>query len=101
MTEVWVALIAGAFGALGVGIPAWVSMRRTPTRRTTDTISLVDASGTVIRNLSEEIDRLEELVAEARTEALACRSENRELRRRVARLEEALSAAGIDPAGIG
>lgn len=108
MTDaVIVAIIGGSFGLLSLVYTAWASGRRHPSRRTTDQINLVDAGGKVIGNLTDEIDRLEKLADEAlleadgaRTEARACRDENRKLRARVENLEDALRRQGIDPGQI-
>ena len=85
-----VGLIAGFFGVLAAAIPAYLAQRKSPSRLTTDAVTLVDASGEVISNLTDEIARLERLAAShaERADALAYR---------VGRLEEALRKAGIDP----
>lgn len=60
MTDaILVGVISGIFGVLSAAVPALRAIRKQPTRRTTDAISLVDASGTVIGNLSDEIHRLD------------------------------------------
>jgi hypothetical protein len=106
-TEIVVAIIGGSFGLLSLAYQAWSNKRGLPTRRTTDQISLVDAGGKIIGNLTEEIDRLEEAAKEsraeadgARLEARACRDENRKLSYRIERLEVALRGAGIDPSTV-
>jgi hypothetical protein len=65
---VLVGLIAGFFGVVIAAVPAIIAIRKQPTRRTTDAISLVDASGTVIGNLTDEIARLDQELDQARTE---------------------------------
>lgn len=70
MTEpLIVGLLSGVFGVLIAAIPAIRAIRNQPTRRTTDAISLVDASGTVIGNLSDEIHRLDLALDDAHMEA--------------------------------
>lgn len=67
MTEVViVGLVSGLFGVLAAAIPAYFQQRHSPSRRVTDTASIVDASGRVITTLREEIDRLDGELADAR-----------------------------------
>lgn len=87
MTE---GIITGLIGVLGGAIVAWISLRRYPSRITTDAISLVDAGGKVRTTLTEEIDRLEARLDE--TQALYDKCA-----KRVYHLEKVLRDAGIDP----
>lgn len=52
-------------------VPAIITLRKQPTRKTTDAISLVDASGTVIGNLTDEIHRLDLALDVSQAEAAA------------------------------
>lgn len=113
-------LISGVVGVIAVLIPAIKAIRTQPTRRTTDAISLVDASGRVIGNLSDEITRLDTELEEerqandglrkeirtardeaeaARAEADHCRKQVEPLKRRIEHLEAVIVNAGLDPDG--
>jgi hypothetical protein len=86
-------LLTGIIGVVGGAIVAWISLRRYPSRITTDAINLVDAFGKVRSNLTEEIDRLEARLDEATAMADRCQ-------RRVKHLEAILRDHGIDPDGV-
>jgi outer membrane murein-binding lipoprotein Lpp len=95
--EVVVALVSGI-------IASAATVLASRSNRPSKTRSLVDASGLVIQQLSDEIKRLDGEVIEARadaegarTEARAARDAERNLLRRVRKLESALLNAGIDP----
>lgn len=87
---IWVGLISGAVGVIGVLVPALRAIRNQPTRRTTDAITLVDASGTVIGNLTDEINRLDTDLDEARQAAKLCIEEVRVAKAELATLAEEL-----------
>jgi FtsZ-binding cell division protein ZapB len=113
---VLVGLLTGIFGVAIAAVPAVIAIRKQPSRRTTDAISLVDASGQVIGNLTDEIRRLDIEVDEerkandglrreiraARDEAEAARAEAGHARKQVERhltriehLEGIIEAAGL------
>lgn len=88
MTEpLLIGLLSGVFGVLIATIPAVITLRKQPTRRTTDAISLVDASGTVIGNLSDEIHRLDLALDDAHMEAAAALESAKVCREQVAALK--------------
>lgn len=76
---------------VGVLVPALRAIRNQPTRRTTDAITLVDASGTVIGNLTDEINRLDTDLDEARQAAKDCMNEVKATRVEMAALSEELN----------
>lgn len=63
---VLIGLIAGLFGAIAAGIPAYFAHRNTPSRRMSDTALIVDSTGKVVTMYREEIDRLDGELDEAR-----------------------------------
>lgn len=86
-------LISGIVGVIAVAIPALIAIRKQPTKRTTDAITLVDASGQVIGNLTDEIARLERELQKTRKEMATAM-------RRLVKLEAALMGLGVDPQTI-
>lgn len=101
------ALVAGITGVSAAFIGSWWNNRGKPDRRTTRTINLVDASGKLVLQLTDEIDRLNKEVQEARDEADGARAEARAASdeiarhtRRIAVLETTLREHGIDPSTI-
>jgi hypothetical protein len=100
MNEVFIAIGSGIIAAAATVIASRAN-------RPSKTRSLVDASGLVIDNLSEEIVRLDKEVKEARAEADGARIEARAardaeilLKRRVVKLEAVLRNMGVDPSLI-
>lgn len=86
MTEpLLIGLLSGVFGVLIATVPAVITLRKQPTRRTTDAISLVDASGTVIGNLSDEIHRLDLALDDAHMQATDYREQIAALKAEVER----------------
>jgi hypothetical protein len=85
-------IIVGILGVIGGAIVAWISLRRYPSRITTDAISLIDAGGKVVSNLTEEIDRLEKRLDETQLLYDRCA-------KRVKHLGNVLRTHGIDPDG--
>lgn len=65
-STVLVGLIAGVFGAVAAGIPAYFAQRNSPSRKVSDTASIVDSTGKVVTMYREEIDRLDGELDEAR-----------------------------------
>jgi uncharacterized membrane protein len=105
MSDVVINGLLGVVGGMLVAvIYVWAQRRKEPSRLTTDAVSLVDASGQVISNLTDEINRLEEAVddarreaREARTEALQATKEAVACAGRVYQLEKHLVENGITP----
>ena len=85
---VLVGLVAGILGVAAAAIPAYVASRNAPSRRVSDTASIVDASGKVIATLREEIDRLDRQVDEARVEIRELTATIRKLQAQVRGLGE-------------
>lgn len=75
-STVLVGLIAGVFGAVAAGIPAYFAQRNAPSRKVSDTASIVDSTGKVVTIYRSEIDRLD-------LELTECRAELKELRAEV------------------
>lgn len=107
MTPILSALIAGLFGAVAAAIPVWAVTRRQPSRAVMDVMTIVDASGVVIAQLSEQVRRLEEDVSTAKKKAETAHSDAEKLRKeanrlrdRVADLEAAVRVLGGDPATV-
>lgn len=76
MTEtIIVGLIAGLMGVLAAGIPAYLNQRNVPSRKVSDTASIVDSTGKVITIYREEIDRLDMELGEARGRVKALEEE--------------------------
>lgn len=71
---VLVGLIAGVFGAIAAGVPAYFAQRNAPSKRVSDTASIVDSTGKVVTIYRAEIDRLD-------SELTECRAELKELRK--------------------
>lgn len=97
-----VGILAAMAGVLAAAIPAWRTIKKGPSGLTTDAVSLVDAGGQVIRNLTEEITRLDHVADKALAEAEKARKEakvaNREAvacQGRVHQLEKVLVTSGI------
>lgn len=88
--QIVVGLIGFVGGIAGAVLPLLWERRKHPSRITTDAVSLVDASGQVISNLTEEIHRLEGEVEHARSEARANKA-------RIIKLEDAMVRNGMDP----
>lgn len=95
-------ILAGSIlgGAVAATITVWGANRKLPSRVTTDSVTLVDASGKVISNLTAEIHRLETKMAQVQDEAATAQAQAQDCARRVGRLEQALMAAGVDPLTI-
>ena len=110
MNEAWIGFLSAIVGALVVLVPAIAAIRKQPTRRTTDAITLLDSSGKVIGNLTDEIARLQTALRAAQDEAATYRSAVQQLRAEVekrptrdelldenGRLKRQLWAEGITP----
>ena len=67
MSELLTAL-AGAAGAAAVVIPVIRTLRRSPSKKVEDQVSIVGAAETVIRNLTEVLDRNTVEIAALRSE---------------------------------
>jgi predicted nucleic acid-binding Zn-ribbon protein len=82
-------LLAGSIlgGAVAAAITVWGANRKLPSRVTTDSVTLVDASGKVISNLTAEIHRLEAVAEAARAEAADSRGRAEALEAEIERLE--------------
>ena len=98
-----VGLLAAVGGVLAAAIPAWRTIKKGPSKLTTDVITLVDAGGQVIRNLTDEIKRLDAVADEALVEAAEARREAKAANReaiacqgRIHQLERLLVGAGIE-----
>jgi Tfp pilus assembly protein PilN len=87
------ALVGGIAGVLAALLPIILASRRAPSRKANDTVALVNAQTIVAERHTKEINRLEKKNA-------ALEKRNDILDARVGKLEMALRAAGIDPAGI-
>lgn len=70
-----VGLIAGLFGAIAAGLPAYFSQRNSPSRKVSDTASIVDSTGKVVTMYRTEIDRLDAELQETRLEIGALKDE--------------------------
>lgn len=70
-STVLVGLIAGLFGAIAAGIPAYFAQRNSPSRKVSDTASIVDSTGKVVTMYRAEIDRLDAELQETRLEMKA------------------------------
>lgn len=63
---VLVGLIAGVFGAIAAGVPSYFAQRNAPSKKVSDTASIVDSTGKVITMYRSEIDRLDNELIDCR-----------------------------------